>query len=65
MPFPGHVSRNGWGVVRSAPWHLAGVYDTKKEAENVAASLGSDYEVHFGEQKVGSDDFVWSGESSK
>lgn len=49
----------GWGVVRNAPWHLAGVYATKDVAETKADSLGEGYEAHYGSHRLGSDDFAW------
>lgn len=48
----------GWGVVRSSPHHLVGVYDTKGAAEIKAAELGSEYQVKYGSHRLGSDDFV-------
>lgn len=53
----------GWGVVRSNPWELKGVYATEEQAKQKAQSLGSDYEIHFGSHRLQSDDFVWSVES--
>lgn len=48
----------GWGVVRSAPWHLAGVYGSKEAAEMKAAELGDGHEAKYGSHHLGSDDFV-------
>lgn len=48
----------GWGIVRPAPWHLAGVYATKDVAEMKASEFGGDYEVKYGSHRLGSDDFV-------
>ena len=53
----------GWGIVRSSPWELKGVYATEEQAKQKAQSLGSDYEIHFGSHRLQSDDFVWSVES--
>lgn len=48
----------GWGVVRNAPWHLAGVYATKDVAEAKAGMLGDGYEARYGSHRLGSDDFI-------
>lgn len=48
----------GWGVLRTSPWHLVGVYATKDVAETKAAGLGVEYEAAYGSHRVGSDDFV-------
>ncbi|WP_037033013.1 hypothetical protein [Rahnella sp. WP5] len=49
----------GWGVVRNAPWHLAGVYATKDVAETKAELLGEDYRAHYGSHHLGTDDFIY------
>lgn len=48
----------GWGVVRTSPWHLVGVYATKDVAETKAAELGVGYDAVYGSHRIGSDDFV-------
>ena len=60
MSFPGHKLRSGWGVIRRAPWHLAGVYEISAEAETRVAQLGPEYKIRYGENRLGSDEFVWS-----
>lgn len=60
MPYPGHKTIKGWGVVCSNPWHLVGIYATEHEALVKQAEMGSDYVVAFGEGREGSDDFIWS-----
>lgn len=60
MSFETGRTLKGWGVVRGKPWHLAGVYETKEEAEAKAQELGSDYEAHFGENQEGTDNFIWT-----
>lgn len=60
MPFENAETIFGWGVVRSRPWHLAGVFETREEAEAKAAELGEGYAVHRGENRKGSDDFIWT-----
>lgn len=61
MPFldasnPGHY--RGFGVLRASPWHLAGVYPDEPSARAHASILGSDYEVRFGSNRYGTDDFI-------
>ncbi|HGH4716809.1 TPA: hypothetical protein ACJIW5_001833 [Enterobacter hormaechei] len=48
----------GWGVVRTSPWHLVGVYATMDVAETKAAEMGVGYDAAYGSHRVGSDDFV-------
>lgn len=50
----------GWGVVRMAPWHLVGIYQTSDEAQVRCLDMGRGYEVHFGEGDNVSDSFIWS-----
>lgn len=52
----------GWGVVRNAPWHFAGVLTSKAEGDAKTAELGSDYEARWGENREGTDDFIWTGQ---
>lgn len=48
----------GWGVLRPGPWHLAGVFPDKAQAEAHRATLGPAYEVRYGSHRIGSDDFM-------
>jgi serine protease Do len=48
----------GWGVVRSSPWHLSGVFPDQAQADEHRKKLGPDYEVRAGSHRIGSDDFV-------
>lgn len=57
MPIPGEMLKRGWGVVRLHPWHLAGIFSTSADAENLALSLGPAYTVKYGEHTPGSSDF--------
>lgn len=59
MVFPGETALLGWGVVRNEPWHFAGLFSSEEEATRHAAELGPEYEVHWGENKKGTDDFVF------
>lgn len=45
----------GWGVFRQAPYDLAGVFDSREEAEAKAREVGGDYLVRYGEVREGSD----------
>ena len=58
MPFVEGKTLSGWGVYRSTPWHLAGVYVDHSEAAAKAVELGPEYLVKFGETREGTDDFV-------
>src|SRR6266404_6216121 len=50
--FPPDSANPGWvkgfAVVRKSPWHFAGLYPVKYEAEVEQRRLGKDYEVAFG-----------------
>jgi hypothetical protein len=59
MSIPGDLLTRGWGVVRIEPWRLAGVFDSSADAERLAASLGPEYSVKYGEHAVGSPEFTW------
>lgn len=54
------VTLTGWGVLRGGdrPWHFVGLFPTKAEAEARARELGSDYEVRWGDNQAGTDNFV-------
>ena len=54
---PGWV--RGFAVVRKNPWHFAGIYPVKYEAEVDLKRLGKGYEVAFGSHRTGSDDFMY------
>lgn len=61
MPIPGDNLKQGWGVLRLAPWHLAGVFTSSIDAENLAKNLGPGYVVKFGDHTRGaSPDFSFS-----
>ena len=60
MPIPGEMLKKGWGVLRLEPWHLAGIFTSSVEAENLAQSLGADYSVKYGEHIAGSSDFSFA-----
>lgn len=60
MPIPGEMLTRGWGVLRLRPWHLAGIFASSVEAENLAQSLGPEYAVKFGDHVVGSSDFTFA-----
>jgi hypothetical protein len=60
MPIPGEMLKRGWGVLRLRPWHLAGIFPSSIDAENLAQSLGPDYVVKYGEHVAGSSDFSFA-----
>lgn len=60
MPFVDGTTLTGWGVVRNSPWHFEGLHASQEEAEARAAELGSAYEVHYGENQEGTDNFIWT-----
>jgi serine protease Do len=51
--------RRGWAVLRSAPWHLAGFFKTEVEAQQLANSMNADYQVKYGLNNFGTDDFIY------
>lgn len=53
----GEFLKQGWGVVRLKPWHLAGVFTSSADAENLALALGPDYAVKYGDHVAGSPEF--------
>lgn len=50
----------GWGVVSLEPWKFAGLFSNKPDAEKEALKLGGNYVVRFGDNRDGTDDFVWT-----
>lgn len=58
MSFAGHKSRFGWAALCREPWHLAGVYGTRRQADAKTRELGEAYKVVYGEQRIGSDEFI-------
>jgi serine protease Do len=51
-------SRYGWGVIRSEPRHLAGFFKTEEEARQLANSMNNNYQVKYGSNNFGTDDFM-------
>lgn len=60
MPIPGDSLKAGWGVVRLTPWHLAGVFKSSVDAENLADRLGPAYTVRYGDHVAGSPEFSFA-----
>jgi hypothetical protein len=56
----------GWGVIRGGdnPWHFVGIYADKAEADAKAKEMGPDYEVKWGDNQEGTDNFLSSGDGS-
>ena len=59
MPIPGDNLTQGWGVMRLAPWRLAGVFTASIDAEKFADSLGPNYLVRFGDHTPGLPNFAF------
>jgi cell filamentation protein, protein adenylyltransferase len=60
---PGWV--RGWGVYRSDPWHLHGVYASSAKAAAVQLELGNGYKTAFGSHRSGTDDFVMASSDTR
>jgi hypothetical protein len=60
MAIQGDALKKGWGVVRLSPWHLAGVFVSSLEAEDLARRLGEGYIVKYGDHVFGSPEFTFS-----
>jgi hypothetical protein len=60
MPHLEGKTLRGWGVVSSHPWRFAGLFPNKPDAEKEALRLGGNYVVRFGDNRAGTDDFVWT-----
>mgnify|MGYP001615449559 CR=1 FL=1 len=60
MPIPGEMLKRGWGVVRLRPWHLAGIFTSSIEAENLVQTLGADYTIKYGDHTPGSAEFSFT-----
>jgi hypothetical protein len=56
-PIPGETMKQGWGVVRVKPWHLAGIFSASIDAEALAEALGPEYQVRYGDQNAGPGEF--------
>lgn len=54
---PGDGLKTGWGVLRISPWHLAGVFASSIDAENLVQRLGPGYVIKFGDHVLGSPNF--------
>jgi hypothetical protein len=52
--------KQGWGVLRQKPWHLAGIFASSVDAESLAQSLGPPYEVRYGEHEAGASHFSFA-----
>lgn len=52
---------HGWAVLRNSPWHLAGFYPTKAQAEDHLKQAGDGYIVVYGDNRTGTDDFMYDG----
>jgi len=60
MALPIGKALRGWGVIRPAPYHFAGLYRTKSEADAKAVAMGPEYIVSYGAQEAGTENFFAS-----
>jgi serine protease Do len=51
--------RKGWAVIKFKPKHLAGFFPSEEAALSCAKSLGTDYQVIYGSNRIATDDFVF------
>lgn len=51
-------NRRGWGVIRLAPWSLAGVTPDENEADAMLAQAGPGFEKLKGSWAIGTDEFI-------
>lgn len=60
------VTLTGWGVFRGGekPWHFVGMFASKEDAQAKAAEMGPDYEVQWGDNQEGTDNFLWGSTTS-
>lgn len=56
--FPNKDNIVGWGVYRDVPWHFAGIFQHKRQADERAAEMGDGCKVASGRQPIGTDDFI-------
>ncbi len=64
MPFVHGKTIRGWAVISAgedAVWDFKGIFKEKAEAQALAAKLGPRYEVRFGDNQEGTDNFVSAG----
>lgn len=60
MPIPGEMLKQGWGVLRLKPWHLAGIFTSSADAEALAQNLGPPYEVRYGDYDASVSNFSFT-----
>lgn len=60
MELPIGKTLRGWGVIRPAPYHFAGLYRTKSEADIKAVAMGPEYVVSYGAQEAETENFFAS-----
>lgn len=41
------------------PWHFAGIFRTEQEAKAEQERLGQGYQVAYGSNRMGTDDFIY------
>ncbi|GAB1579943.1 trypsin-like peptidase domain-containing protein [Bordetella petrii] len=50
--------RLGFGVLCTSPWHLAGVFKSRGDADSLRKQLPPGYLVKWGSHRLGGDDFI-------
>lgn len=59
MPMVDGKTLIGWGAVRELPWHFAGLFASREEAQLRSDALGDGYVARYGERDETSDTFAW------
>lgn len=59
MPIVDGKTLVGWGAVREAPWHFAGLFRTQQEAQLKADEMGDGYVARYGERRESPDTFAF------
>ena len=57
MTYPMARKDEGWGVYRTVPWHIHGIYLTRQQADQESRTAGKQYHVAYGYVSAFSDEF--------
>ena len=58
MPIVDGKTLIGWGAVREMPWHFAGLFASREEAQSKADEMGAGYIARYGERNDDPDTFT-------
>ena len=58
MPIVHGKTLIGWSAVREMPWHFAGLFAYREEAQSMADEMGAGYIARYGEWTEDSDTFI-------